>query len=280
MKFYSPLRYPGSKRKLVNFFKEIVIKNGLQGCVYVEPYAGGASIALSLLIEGYFSRIIINDLDRSIYAFWYSILNNTKKFCKLIEETPVNIETWNKQKEIQKGKETVDLLSLGFSTFFLNRTNRSGILNAGVIGGIKQKGNWKINARYNKKDLIKRIKEIAKHKKEIEVYNEDAIELIKKLKNKLTSNTLIYFDPPYFIKGKELYFNHYEYEDHKKIAKEIFRIKSQKWVITYDDEEPIIKLYRKHDLQTYLLRYSAGNSRIGREIMAHSNNIIMPRIHS
>ena len=140
MKFYSPLRYPGGKKKLVNYFKEIVVKNDLCGGVYVEPFAGGASIALSLLIDGYVSKIIINDFDRSIYAFWHSILNRTEEFCKLIEETPITIEVWKKQKEIQKEKNRYDLLSLGFSTFFLNRTNRSGILKAGVIGGLNQNG--------------------------------------------------------------------------------------------------------------------------------------------
>lgn len=278
MTFYSPLRYPGSKRKLVNLFKEIIIKNDLKRGTYAEPYAGGASIALSLLIEGYVSKIIINDLDCSIYAFWYSVLNNTKKLCKLIEETPVNIRTWKIQKEIQKNKEKTDLLSLGFSTFFLNRTNRSGILNAGAIGGLKQKGSWKIGARYNKEDLIIRIKRIAKYKDKIKVSKDDAIELVKKLKNKLPKKTLIYFDPPYFVKGRELYFNHYEYGDHKKIAIEIGKIKDQKWVITYDCVEPIIKLYMKHDLQTYPLRYSAGNSKIGKEIIAHSKNLVVPVI--
>lgn len=280
MTFYSPLRYPGSKKKLVNHFKEIIIKNNLQGGIYAEPYAGGASIALSLLIEGYVSRIIINDNDRSIYAFWHSILNRTEEFCELIEKTPINIETWELQKETQTRKKTADLFSLGFSTFFLNRTNRSGILTAGAIGGLNQNGKWKIDARYNREDLINRIKEIVKHKKNIRVYHLDAIKLVKKLKNKLPTKTLFYFDPPYFIKGKELYMNHYGQEDHVEIAEEIKKINGQKWVITYDSVRQIRELYKDYKPKKYYLRYSAGKSKIGEEIMINSKNMIMPKINS
>ena len=146
-KSYSPLRYPGGKGKLIKYFKELFTENSLQQGVYFEPYAGGASVALSLLIDSYASRIIINDIDRSIFSFWYSVLNYTEELCKLIKETPLNMKTWRKQKEIQKHKLDAGILELGFSTLFLNRTNRSGILNAGVIGGNKQRGKWKINSR-------------------------------------------------------------------------------------------------------------------------------------
>ena len=201
MTLYSPLRYPGGKRKLINYFKEIIIKNNLLGGVYAEPYAGGASIALSLLIDGYVSKIIINDLDLSIYASWSSILNNTDEFCKLIKKTPITVKVWRLQKEIQKNKEKQDILSLGFSTFFLNRTNGLGN-DAGVIGGLDQKGEWKINARYNKKELIKKIRKIAEYKDQIEVYNYDTLTLVRDIKKKLPKNTLTYFDPPYFIREK------------------------------------------------------------------------------
>ncbi len=273
MTFYSPLRYPGGKGKLANYFKKLFKKNSLNQGIYVEPYVGGASIALSLLIEGYASKIIINDIDKSIFAFWYSILNYTEKFCNLIKKTPVNIMVWNKQKKIQKEKDKYDILTLGFSTFFLNRTNRSGILNAGVIGGKDQKGKWKINARYNKKDLIKRIKQIATYKDKIEIYNLDAVKLIKLLKHKLPNDTLFYLDPPYYNKGKELYLNYYLDGDHKQIAKEINKIKKQKWIITYDDAGLIKKLYHKNRQIAYSLVYSAGKSKKGKELMIFSDNL-------
>lgn len=273
MTFYSPLRYPGGKGKLVNYFKELFEENALKKGIYVEPYVGGASIALFLLIEGHASKIIINDIDKSIFAFWYSVLNYPERLCNLIKKTPVNLRTWKKQKQIQREKENQDLLTLGFSTFFLNRTNRSGILTAGAIGGKTQKGKWKINTRYNKKDLIKRIKKISYYADKIELYNIDAIELIKLLKQKLPKDTLIYLDPPYYNKGKELYLNHYVDSDHKKIAIEINKAKKQKWIITYDDAKLIKQLYKKNKNLKYSLSYSAGKSKKGNELMIFSDNL-------
>ena len=163
MEFLSPLRYPGGKAKVADFVQCLIKENALLDGTYVEPYVGGGSVALSLLFNEYVSDIYINDKDISIYAFWYSVLNNTDALCQLIKDTPINVETWFKQKEFQQNKENrnVDLLNLGFSTFFLNRTNRSGILKAGIIGGYDQTGNYKIDARFNKEDLIKRIQRIA-----------------------------------------------------------------------------------------------------------------------
>ena len=115
----------------------------------MEPYSGGASVALFLLLEGFVNKITINDKDRAIYAFWYCVLNKTKDLCDKIERTEITIAEWRKQKEIQTKKEKADLLELGFSTFFLNRTNRSGIINGGMIGGVEQNGDYLIDCRFN-----------------------------------------------------------------------------------------------------------------------------------
>ncbi|MHA8064912.1 DNA adenine methylase [Aquirufa aurantiipilula] len=276
MNFYSPLRYPGGKGKIANFIKKIFERNTLIDGVYVEPYAGGASIALSLLFEEYASRVIINDFDRSIYAFWHCVLNDTDNFCKLIDETPVTIENWKKMKKIQLSKETSDLLNLGFSTFFLNRTNRSGIIKAGVIGGNNQEGNYKIDARFNKEDLKFRIKKIAQYKDRIELYNLDAIELIKQLRDKLPSKTLIYFDPPYYLKGKDLYVNHYKHEDHLLVSEMINGLNEHKWLVSYDNAIEIKTMYKFKNQFEYGLNYSAVNSTKGEEVMIYHKDIYIP----
>src|SRR3989344_1342592 len=273
MTFYSPLRYPGGKAKLAKYFKSLISNNNLKGGTYVEIYAGGASLALSLLIERYVSKVIINDNDKSIYALWYSILNHPRKLCDLIKNTPLTIETWKTQKKIQKNKDEQDLLTLGFSTLFLNRTNRSGIISAGVIGGLEQKGKWKIDARYNKENLISRINLISKHKKQIKLFNLDAIELINKIKNELPEKSLIYLDPPYYFKGKELYMNYYDSQDHKNISETIKSITKIRWVITYDDVDPINELYQGLDNYQYLLNYSAANSGKGKETIIFSRGM-------
>ena len=274
MNFYSPLRYPGGKGKVADYFKQIFKENFLYDGVYVEPYAGGASVALSLLFNEYASKIIINDIDRSIFSFWNSVLNNTDELCKLIFDTPVTVANWEIQRHIQKNKHQQSLLEVGFSTFYLNRTNRSGIINAGIIGGRLQTGEWKIDARYNKKDLISRIERIAQYKGRIELHNSDAVELVKSLRKSLQQKSLFYFDPPYYVKGKDLYLNYYQDNDHQNIADEISKVSNQKWIITYDDVTQIRDLYCKYRYKSFKLSYSAGSeNKEGKEIMIFSDNI-------
>ncbi len=274
--FYSPLRYPGGKNRLSKFIAQICIDNNISGH-YIEPYAGGASVALYLLLEKKVKKITINDYDRSIYAFWYCVLNKTKEFCDLIENTKINIENWKIQKQIQKQKKDIDLLSLGFSTFFLNRTNRSGIINAGAIGGIKQNGNYKINCRFNKKQLIERIKLIAKHKKNIKLYQKDALHLVDEIKKQSNNgNTIFYFDPPYFLQGATLYMNYYNKEQHQEMADKIKSINKIHWLVSYDDTSQIGKLYNWASSKKYSLTHFANKVKEGKEILFFSKNLKYP----
>lgn len=278
MDFYSPLRYPGGKGKVANYFKQLFKDNLLYDGVYIEPYAGGASVALSLLFNQYASRVIINDIDRSIYAFWHSVLYDTEKLNRLIHDTPVSVKIWERQRYIQKNKNRFGLLSVGFSTFFMNRTNRSGILNAGVIGGREQKGQWKMDARFNKNDLIKRIERIADNSQKIELHNLDAVELVERLKKRLPDKSFFYFDPPYYVKGKDLYLNYYDDEDHRNVAKTVCKIDKHKWVVTYDCVDPIKRLYAKHRRYKYFLNYSAANPSRGLELMIFSDNLYVTKL--
>ncbi len=278
--FYSPLRYPGGKNKLAKFIAKICVNNEIDGH-YVEPYAGGASVALYLLIEQKVKKITINDYDRSIYAFWHSVVKNTNKLCRLISETEVNTENWLKATEIQKNKSKANLLDLGFSTLFLNRTNISGIINAGIIGGINQKGKYKMDCRFNKNELIKRIKLISKHKKQIELYNLDALDLVKKIqKESNNKKTIFYFDPPYYLKGSSLYMNYYNDTQHKKVASTIKGIKKINWIVSYDNTPQIESIYKwvsKKRIKKYTFNHSAYRAREGKEILFFSKNLLTPK---
>ena len=276
-KFVSPLRYPGGKLKVVDYIKRLMEENDLCGGTYIEPYAGGANVALSLLLSKYAKRIKINDIDRSIYAFWYSVLMETESLCRMIQDTDVTMEIWERQHEVQKHKMETDLLELGFSTFFLNRTNRSGILNGGVIGGKAQTGKYKIDARYNKKDLIERIEIIAAQGNKIELTSMDAVALIKRYKKTPAANTLCYLDPPYYVKGKDLYLNYYNDNDHREIAEAIMKYKGN-WIISYDAVDFIKNLYDGYRQTEYYLSYSAGNPSKGLELMVFSDGLILPEI--
>lgn len=274
----SPLRYPGGKNRIANFIAQICVDNNISG-LYVEPYAGGASVALYLLFSNVVKNIIINDKDRSIYAFWYSVLHHTDKLCRLIQETDITIDNWHKQKKIQNRKKYVGLLELGFSTLFLNRTNRSGIISGGIIGGLSQSGTYKIDCRFNKEEIIRRIKQIAQKKDCIKIYNLDAIQLIRKLerqKTKKLSDALIYFDPPYYKKGGYLYLNHYIKADHRLVAEAITSL-PYKWIVSYDNVPEIQTLYSGFQCIQYSLRHTAHSSRDGGEILFFNPNIRIPQ---
>lgn len=273
---YSPLRYPGGKAKLSKFIAKVCTDNQVNGH-YIEPYAGGAAVALYLLLKGNVSKITINDYDRSIYAFWYSVLNHTDSLCNMISDTEVNMKNWNATREIQSNKQKAGLLELGFSTFFQNRTNMSGIIKAGVIGGKKQNGKYKINCRFNKKALIKRVKDIAIHKENIDLYNLDAAELIKKIqKESHGAQTIFYCDPPYYLKGASLYTNHYHHDDHKEISKLIKSIENIHWIVSYDDTPEIENIYQWVNNQNrikYSLTHNAYKAKKGREVMYLSDSL-------
>lgn len=264
----SPLRYPGAKWRLERFVTSLLAANGLEHGHYVEPFAGGASLAISLLLRGSVEKIHLNDLDRSIFAFWYSVLFRTEELIDKIAGVPVSMDSWYEQKEVQRKKASAGMLELGFSTFFLNRTNRSGILSAGVIGGKAQEGRWKIDARFNKGNLISRVRRLADLRERIEISNLDALDFLKKTMDIVPGNSLVYLDPPYFVKGQDLYMNYYGCEDHARLASYVQEHLKLPWMVSYDDTPEIKSLYSraKSTEEPYSLPYSASKERKGREV--------------
>jgi len=277
----SPLRFPGGKSVMSNYLAEVIELNGLLDGTYVEAFAGGAGAAINLLFSEYVNYIMLNDVDEFIYKFWKSILYETEGFNKLVSDTPVNIDEWKRQREIFNCPSSFSDLEIGFSTFFLNRCNRSGILYAGPIGGQDQSGKWKIDARFNKKNLIKRIKKIALYNSRISIFNKDAIEFLKKnvkKKSKVTDRILVYLDPPYYQNGRGLYLNYYEQKDHEKLAKFIKKQMAYKWIISYDDVPEIHSLYKKIEKSVLSLNYCVHTAKLGREIIIPSQDLIVPEI--
>lgn len=276
MRFSTPLRYPGGKGKLTDFIKLVFVQNNLLNGEYLEPYAGGAGIALNLLVDRYVSRVHLNDLNPAVYAFWYSVLHHPDELCQKISDVTVSMEEWHKQKLIHTNPSQSSLLELGFSTFFLNRTNRSGILLGGVIGGKNQTGNWKIDARFNKEDLITRIETIALMRDQIMIYNLDSAVLIETVIPTLPQNSLIYLDPPYYVKGKGLYQNHYAHDDHKKIADLVKSNITHPWIVSYDHAPEIMEIYKGCTTIEYGINYSAQNRYTGAEVMFFKEDLIVP----
>lgn len=276
LKNYSPLRYPGGKNKLYPFVAAIIKNTGIPNPVYIEPFAGGAGVALSLLFNDVVGEIVINDYDKAIYSMWKSILTQTNKFIELIYKTPVTVEEWKRQKEIYTTKNNKYSLELGFATFYLNRTNRSGILNAGPIGGYQQTGKYLINVRFNKEDLINRVKKIASYKKKIHLYNHDIRTFINSYVPKYIDRAFIYFDPPYYKKGKYLYKNFFVDKDHQDIHDLIVKLDCP-WMVTYDNTKEIRMIYQGMQAWQFDLVYGVANSGLNSEILFISDPDLLPK---
>lgn len=277
--FYSPLRYPGGKGKLTPLIELLIDKYGHRGGIYIEPFAGGAGVAIELLEKGVVSEIVINDLDKGIYSFWRAILEETDRFLEQVSRIPLTIDEWKKQRSICFENNKKYSFELGFATFYLNRTNRSGIIKAGVIGGMDQSGLWKLDARFNREDLIFRIKKIAENKSKIHLYNKDIKSFLENYVPKYEENAFIYFDPPYFNKGKQLYLNFFNYNDHIRIEKLIANTVNCDWIITYDDEPEIEKIYEKYYIKKFELNYSVAKKRKAKELIIFKSGSSVPDIN-
>jgi DNA adenine methylase len=275
-RFVSPLRYPGGKTCLYTLAATVLRENRLERGHYIEPYAGGCGLALSLLYGGHVSDIHINDLDPSVWCFWDSVLNGTDQLVRLIERTPVTIKEWYHQRDIHGVAHTGNPLELGFATFFLNRTNRSGVIKgAGVIGGLNQEGNYKIDCRFNREDLVRRVKRVAKYRSRIHLSNLDAIPFMKSIDKEIPATSFFCIDPPYYSKGSSLYTNFYGADEHEKVSRTVLSLRHP-WIVTYDDVEEIRGIYHKRRQFPIAINYSIQTKRIGSELLIASKGLRIP----
>lgn len=249
----------------------------MTGGHYLEPYAGGAGVALELLFHGHACHVHINDLDPAVHAFWWAVTKETTALLQLLENTPITLEQWFKWRTILRGEADATPVERGFATLFMNRTNRSGILKGGVIGGLAQSGDYKLDARFKKDVIAKRIERIASHADRISVHCEDALTLLRNCESLLPKKSLIYLDPPYYVKGRGLYRNYYAHEDHLAIAKKLQSLSfSRPWVVSYDNAAEIREMYQLSQGLSYGLNYSAQKRYVGNELMFFSRNLSIP----
>jgi DNA adenine methylase len=260
---YTPLRYPGGKSKLGAYLASVMRANRLMDAAYAEPYAGGAGAGLYLLFRGYASHLHLNDIDRGVVSFWRSVLGRNEEFALRIEKIPLTVAEWDRQKDALRTERAG--FDLGFAFFYLNRTNRSGIMNGGVIGGRDQDGEWGIDARFNRADLAARVRALGVFRRQISVTRLDALQFLGGLPPG-TDKLLTYLDPPYYEKGQKLYTNYYTPKNHTEIATYL-RSYRNPWLMTYDACDEIRALYRSRTVLESELSYSAREVRRGRELV-------------
>lgn len=273
--FLSPLRYPGGKARLGLFFERLLIAQPDPPRVYVEPFSGGVGAGLFLLDRGAIDHLVINDLNPGIAAFWRCVKHDGQRLANRIAETRPDIKQWHIAHRIYQDPGCVDDFDLGFATFFLNRCNRSGILTARPIGGLSQTGNWKIDARYNADDLASRVLAIHDVSDAIEVHQEEASDLIRRLMRR-TRRTLFYVDPPYVQQGNELYLSKFGLSEHSKLARLLVSTKRHPWVLTYDAVAEIRRLYSRQRCMEFSISHTAQRQHVGDEFIFFSDDLHVP----
>lgn len=275
-RYLSPLRYPGGKSRLAPFFASLIEAQIPVPKHYAEPYAGGAGAALRLLANGVVEDIHLNDLNAGVAAFWRAVTDpaTAAAFCELIDATDVTVEQWYLQREVYEGKRGDDL-TLGFATFFLNRTNRSGILDARPIGGLSQTGKWPIDARYNKSDLILRVQRVAGMGRHIHVSQLDGLEFLATMEP-LGDDMFVYVDPPYVEQGGNLYLHAFGKRDHERLAGHLLQ-STYPWLVTYDDKEFIWnELYGRARCAIFDIAHTAAAQHVGRETIVYGPTLVVP----
>lgn len=276
-KLYTPLRYPGGKARFAPFVASLIIANGLDGGHYMEPYAGGAGVALELLFDGVVTDIHINDADPAVYDFWRAATLFPNELIHLVETAPLTMESWFHWRSVLRGETAATPVERGFATLFMNRTNRSGILKGGVIGGKNQSGSYRLDARFKREVLVERLDRIAHSADRIHVTCIDAIELLRQVKSILPPRSLIYLDPPYYVKGQGLYRNYYKHDDHLTIANALQKQSfNRRWIVSYDNTPVIRDMYARSRTIEYALGYTAQTRYVGSELMFFDNRLELP----
>jgi DNA adenine methylase len=271
----SPLRYPGGKTQLTPLVLDVLKANDLHGGVYAEPFAGGAGIAWRLLLNGDATEVWINDIDPALFAFWNTVVHNPDPLCELIVRTRISMPEWRRQRAMLYDPEATEL-ELAFATLFMNRTNRSGILKGGVIGGKSQDGNYKLGCRLNKVELVRKIQRIHRYREVIQISRLDAEKCLRTWNKKLPKRGLINIDPPYYAQGKGLYLSFYEARDHTRLSK-LVRSLAVPWILTYDDVPEIEGLYAGLPLYRKGLTYYAQVKRRASELLVISPSLRKPQ---
>ena len=273
----TPLRYPGGKSQVYEQIASILSLNNVSQRTYVEPFAGGAGLALKLLLRGDVPAIVLNDIDPAIANFWLTVLSTPNYLCDRLVETPVDVSSWFEQRAIYEDDSLKWTPQHAFATLFLNRTSRSGILRGGPIGGRSQSGSTKIDARLTPvtiKNLRSKIEKISRYRDRITIHSKDAVELLQDLSHE-KDEYFIYADPPYITKGAALYHNSFTQEDHRRFGAAVMECHCP-FIVSYDEHPLACEIYERLRMRPLVLRYSLNRRQRTQEYLFFSRDLQIP----
>jgi DNA adenine methylase len=244
----SPLRYPGGKRRLSGYVAAALKLNKLKPKLFVEPFAGGASVALQLLADGVVEKIALGDRDPLVASFWNVVFHDHKWLVEQVENISVTIKDWERtRKSLPKLKTDRER---ALACLFLNRTSFSGILaaTAGPIGGKEQASEYKVDCRFPRETLVRRIKAVAELRNDVAFISRGTWrETMKKVGEKgyKPADVFYYLDPPFYAKAERLYRFYFKKPGHTALHDAFVKVKSP-WLLSYDVAQTIIDQYSQN----------------------------------
>jgi DNA adenine methylase len=240
----SPLRYPGGKRRLMPYVAAALEENRLQPDLFVEPFAGGASVALELLATARVRRIGLAERDPYVASFWHTVFFDSEWLCRQVEQVDVTLKTWQRMKSTRFRSKRAQALAC----LFLNRTSFNGTLHdhAGPIGGQKQAGDYKLDCRFPRARLVRRIRTcaaLAEGDSVAFVREADALDVIRDARRGFGhENVFLYLDPPFWGKASRLYRFSFTVADHTRLANALRHLRVP-YLLSYDAAPEIEQLY-------------------------------------
>jgi len=258
----SPLRYPGGKRRLAGYIAATIRLNGLRPKLFVEPFAGGASVALQLLNDGLVESIALGEKDPLLAGFWKTVFTDHEWLIEKLRDTEPTLTNWDRFKNGQHRTDRQRALAC----IFLNRTSFSGIIapSAGPLGGRTQQSAYPIGCRYTVELITRRITQAAQLAERVLFVNHgDWRHTVWRVKARRyqPNEVLYYFDPPFYYKANDLYRFFFDAANHRKLHDALGAL-GQPWLLSYDAAKPIIEMYRQNGIgpKRVELLYSAANS--------------------
>lgn len=248
-RWLSPLRYPGAQRRLVPYIRSAIHYNDVEPTLFIEPFAGGASVAIQLLGEGTVEQIGLADKDKLVSAFWKVVFSEPEWLIDRVQEVEPSLELW-KALKTQVADGQLDLYQRAFACLYLNRTSFSGILHphAGPLGGYEQDSEHDIACRFSKDNIIDRIRRLGNLRNRVAfVWNKSwrgSITLIGDMQSRgsISDDVFYYLDPPFFNKSEKLYQHSFGSSDHAQLRNQLTLL-DDNWLLSYDDCEKVWQYY-------------------------------------